>query len=65
MITEVPLTAADNVTFTYLHNHMFQVKSWLGNLNKVKPSDELSEAYDHIEKAQDLIRKLIEEKGEK
>lgn len=64
MITEVPLTGEDPVTFTYLHNHMFQVKAWIGGLNRVKPHKELEDAYEMIDKAQNIIEKLIEE-GEK
>lgn len=60
MITELPLTGEDPVTLVYLHNHLFQVKAWIGNLNGRDPAVELEKAYSSIEEAQDLIEKLIE-----
>lgn len=65
MIEEVPLTGEDTVTFTYLHNHLFQVKAWIGGLNRVEPHKELEDAYDLIEAAQDVIDSLIKTKGVK
>jgi len=65
MITELPVTAEDPVTFTYLHNHLFQVKAWIGNLNRSSPHPELQDMYELIDTAQDVIEKLIKEKGEK
>ena len=61
MITELPVTAEDPVTLAYLHNHLFQVKAWIGNLNRVEPSDELRDAYELIDTAQDVIKKLSDE----
>ena len=60
MISEVPRTPDQSVTLTYLHNHLFQVMAWIGQLNGQKESKKLETAYEHIETAQGLINELIE-----
>lgn len=58
LITELPSNGPAPVSKVYLYNHLFQVKAWIGNLNKVEPHDELVEAYELIEQAQDKIEIL-------
>lgn len=66
MIVELPVTAEDPVTLAYLHNHLFQVKAWIGNLNRAQPSEKLEAAYEFVELAQNQIEVLAKaQSGEK
>lgn len=58
LITELPANGPVPVSKVYLYNHLFQVKAWIGNLNAAEPHEELEEAYELIEQAQDKIEIL-------